>query len=119
MSDISVVAQTQVLDVTPSEQHIDVNPVTHQAVVVNTPTPSVSITNAGPPGPRGASAIGFTFNQPTESDSWVINHNLGFAPSVQVFNAGGLEVIGEIHHISINQVVISFNTPMSGSARLS
>jgi hypothetical protein len=107
MSDINIVTQPQTVSVVSSTQIINVDPITS----------SVSIINAGPPGPAGSSA-GYDHTQSSDSALWVINHNLGYKPSVQIFSVGGLEVIGEIHHISVNQVNVSFNDSISGSARL-
>lgn len=69
----------------------------------------------GPPGPSGA---GYTHTQPGASATWTINHNLGVRPNVDIANTGGQKVNAEVLHTSLNQVVISFVTPMAGSARL-
>lgn len=117
MSNVIVVAETQVIDVGLPSQEINVDPVSQSAVVVTSASSSVNVTSAGPQGPPGFGA-GFNFTQSSDSDVWTINHNLGHKPLVQTFTVGGLEVVGEIHHISNNQVTVSFTTPMSGSARL-
>lgn len=57
-------------------------------------------------------------DQPTASTTWTINHNLGFFPQTQTFNAGGLEIFGEILNTNINQTVVTFILPISGYARL-
>lgn len=117
MTDVNVISGTQTIDVNPIvEQTIDVDSVTQQ-VTVSPATSSISITNSGPVGPSGSSA-GYNFTQSSDSDFWIINHNLGYKPSVQTFTVGGLEVIGEVQHVSNNQATVSFNTPISGFARL-
>lgn len=69
----------------------------------------------GPPGPSGTS---YEHVQSSASSSWIVNHNLGYRPGVTVLNSGSQEVIAEIIHTSVNQVVIGFITPISGLARL-
>jgi hypothetical protein len=122
MSNVEVISQTQVVTVSPITQTLNVNTVTGTAVVVNPSTPSVTVVNAGPVGPRGFSggggSAGYDHIQNSALDLWTINHNLGYKPSVQTFTVGGLEVLGEIQHISNNQVVVTFNTTLSGTARL-
>lgn len=60
----------------------------------------------------------FEFTQSTASDTWTINHNLGFKPTVTVFSVGGMEVEADVQHTSLNQSIIYFNNPFAGSARL-
>lgn len=122
MTTIQVLAQTQVIRATPVAQTIIVNPLTGVAIVVNPSTPAISVINAGPQGPVGASgsggSAGFNHTQGSAGTVWTINHNLGFKPSVQTFNTGGLEVIGEVQHTTNNQTTVTFNTAVSGTARL-
>lgn len=72
----------------------------------------------GPPGPQGpsGSSVGFTYNQITPSNSWTVNHNLGFYPSVTILSPGGIELITNITHTSINQFIASFNNECAGKA---
>ena len=85
-------------------------------VVVTSSGPMGPVGPQGPPGPTGA---GFDFVQASPATVWTINHNLGYRPSVQMFNVGGLEVLGEIQHTSNNQTLITFNIAVAGTARLS
>jgi hypothetical protein len=62
--------------------------------------------------------VGFAYSQPTASSTWVINHNLGFVPSVEVFDSGSQEIEAEVSHPSINTTSIAFTTPIAGFARL-
>lgn len=57
-------------------------------------------------------------NQSSPSDSWNINHNLGFKPSVQVYSSGSQLVFANVLHLSNNQTMIYFDTPIAGYARL-
>lgn len=61
--------------------------------------------------------IEYVHTQSSASNTWTVNHNLGFNPSVQVFSAGGMLVDVEINHITVNQTQILFLTPFSGTAR--
>lgn len=75
----------------------------------------VVVSIAGPPGPAGTG--GFLHTQGSASASWVVNHNLGFRPTVQVYDTGGSVVNAEIVHVSINQCQILFAAPVSGYCR--
>lgn len=70
----------------------------------------------GEPGPPSAGAQ--TFVQATASALWVINHNLGYRPAVDVYNAGSQRVWASVSHPSANQTQIAVNPPQSGFARL-
>lgn len=52
------------------------------------------------------------------SKTWNINHNLKKIPSVTVIDSGGTEVIGDVKHLSENELTISFSYEFSGSAIL-
>ena len=86
-------------------------------VVVQRP-PTIVVTQTPGVGPPGGGASAFTFTQPGPATSWTINHNLGYRPIVELFSAGGVEMIAEVVHTSLNQVVVSFLTATAGSARL-
>lgn len=72
----------------------------------------------GPPGLDGAAAASFDFVQPTPASPWVITHMLGKKPIVDIRSAGGVEMIGEVVHISDNQTNVYFITTQAGTARL-
>jgi len=76
---------------------------------------------AGPQGPQGEpglSGAGFTYTQASPATTWIINHNLGFRPSVEVLSVGGAEIEADVVHVSLNQTRIYFVAPTAGSARL-
>lgn len=52
------------------------------------------------------------------SKTWNIKHNLKKIPSVTVIDSGGNEVIGDVKHLSENELTISFSYEFSGSAIL-
>lgn len=67
---------------------------------------------AGTPG-----ANGFTHSQSSPATEWIVNHNLGFKPVVEVIDTGGIPGLADIVHISINQLRIYFAAPLAGEAR--
>lgn len=61
----------------------------------------------------------FNYVQSSPASSWLINHNLGYQPTiVKVKSVGGVEVEAEVIHINNNQVQINFNTNFAGSAQM-
>lgn len=64
----------------------------------------------GPPGPSGNS---ITVSFPAQLQ-WVVNHNLGRYPSVQVLNFASQVAIAEIQHNSSNQFRVVFVVPTAG-----
>lgn len=63
--------------------------------------------------------VSYTHTQGIESDSWEIEHNLGFYPSVTVFLSSGDVVEGAIEHLDTNTLTITFSVAISGTAYLS
>jgi hypothetical protein len=71
----------------------------------------------GPPGPAGVlSNASFTHTQAVASDTWTVNHNLGFRPAVSTLSVGGKEMLAEVIHTSVNQFIAYFDAPTSGIA---
>lgn len=52
------------------------------------------------------------------SDLWVVTHNLGMYPNVTVVDSTKTPIIGEVTYVSENQLVIRFNTKVSGTVYL-
>lgn len=75
----------------------------------------VEIIHPGPQGPAGAF---YVHQQATPSPTWIINHNLGYRPSVELLDTGSQEIDGEIAHPSVNQTVVTLNPATAGIARL-
>lgn len=67
----------------------------------------------GPPGNGGSGAPSYDQVYASAS-SWVINHNLGFRPSVKALTVGGVEMWVEVIHVSLNQAIVYFDTPTAG-----
>lgn len=71
----------------------------------------------GPPGPPGASSsASYEHSQASASDTWTVNHNLGFRPAVSLLTVGGKEMLAEVIHTSTNQFFAYFDAPTSGVA---
>lgn len=87
------------------------------STVVTVPvTNTVTAITQGPQGPAGAAA--FVYQQTSPATTWVINHNLGYKPSVELLDSGSQEIDGEISHPSDNQTVVTLNPASAGLARL-
>lgn len=63
--------------------------------------------------------VAFVYNQTTPSDTWTIDHNLGFYPNATVIDSAGSVVEGDADYTTINQLVLTFNASFSGVAYLS
>jgi hypothetical protein len=78
----------------------------------------------GPKGDPGnldnlISAVSFTYEKQTNSNSWVVNHNLGFRPNVIVIDYGQNNVECDIAHTNENSLTLTFSEAISGYAYLS
>lgn len=61
----------------------------------------------------------YSHSQGVSSATWTITHNLGYKPSVSVFDSSNKEVIGNIVHTNSSQLVITFSAAFAGNAYLS
>lgn len=68
---------------------------------------------------KSGSDFTYSHSQNIASSIWTINHNLGYKPSVSVFDSSNQEIIGSIVHTSSNQLVITFSSAFAGNAYLS
>ncbi len=74
----------------------------------------------GPPGPTGpAGAAGgsiekFTFSSPLSI--WNLPHNLGREATISAYTPGGVLVIAEVVHLSLNTAQVIFDSPQAGFA---
>lgn len=73
----------------------------------------------GPIGPAGPSGTNYTFEQQSDSASWVVDHNLGYRPAVTVQDYGKITIEGELNYIDANRLNITFSESISGYAYLS
>lgn len=99
----------------PADEIVSVTIVEETAVMVILPETG----EPGLRGPPGQSADqSYLHSQVASSNVWVINHNLGYRPSVFITDNGGAQIVGGPLHISDNQTNIYFTIPTSGQARL-
>lgn len=66
----------------------------------------------------GEDVVAYLFTQRVPAIQWVINHNLGYKPSVYPTTLGGLEIEASVQHTSDNQCIVSFSAATAGHARL-
>lgn len=69
---------------------------------------------SGPPGPAGDSYVHI---QASASAEWIVNHNLGAWPVVEIRSVGGAVIDAEVRHLSTSQFRVYFASPMTGQAR--
>ncbi len=75
----------------------------------------------GPPGPPGAGgSYSLSFEQAFNSPStvWTIAHYLDAYPVVTLMDFNGHEFEGDVYMPDRNTVVVTFDVPMAGAARL-
>lgn len=69
----------------------------------------------GPQGPSGSDAEDKNFVQNfTNSASVTVTHNLDKYPAVTVTDSTGEEVVGQIDHVSVNQLIATFSSSFTG-----
>jgi hypothetical protein len=71
----------------------------------------------GPPGPAGGD-LTFVFTQNSAATSWLVVHNLGKFPAVQVVDTGNNMIVPNVHYIDVNSLQINFAAATSGKAYL-
>lgn len=101
----------------------DVNGIT-LVVQQDDPAPIQFIGEQGPPGPVGPvgptgpqGGANYIHTQLSVALTWIVNHNLGFRPNIEITTLGGAMINAEILHISDNQVHLIFVTATAGQAR--
>lgn len=63
----------------------------------------------------GGSSLPYVHTQSSPSTTWVVNHNLGYRPVIEVLSPGGIVVGADVIHVSVNQAQINFNNPQTGT----
>lgn len=104
--------------ITTTNNTVDVTENTQTTVVQVPSTSVVTATTEGPQGPAGAAAQGYVHTQSTSSSTWTINHNLGYYPTVEIFDSGRQKIDADVAHPSANQTAIVFSVSIAGFARL-
>lgn len=73
----------------------------------------------GEKGDKGDSGGFFNFTQGTSSDTWYIEHNLGYYPNIVVTDSAGNIVEGSYEFPNVNTLIATFSGAFSGNAYLS
>ena len=96
---------------------------TQESLTSDSPTVVLTDVEAGPQGPAGpvgppgpATNTTVVHDQGSASATWTINHNQGRYPSVDIIDSSGNNVIGDIKHNSVNQLVLTFDNAFAGKA---
>jgi hypothetical protein len=63
--------------------------------------------------------IAFQYHQATPNTIWTIPHNLGYVPNVWETDLDGNTIEGIVEVIDNNNIIITFNTAVAGTAYLS
>ena len=63
--------------------------------------------------------VSFDHVQGSASNVWSLTHNLGFYPTVNVFDTANSLVEGAIEHTNKNALTITFSVAITGTANLS
>lgn len=113
MSDLTVTRVVNSVAVTGNSTEVVVEQAV-QGVAVAAPGPQGPAGPAGPAGAAGGSV--FLFTQSTPSATWVINHNVGRAVAVTLFDDDGNVVQSDIEHGTANQATVTWSSPTTGSA---
>jgi hypothetical protein len=73
----------------------------------------------GVPGPQGPAGTitDYTATFASAASTWIVNHNLGREPAIQVLTPGGMEMEAAVVHVSVNQAQINFASPQTGRIR--
>ena len=66
-----------------------------------------------------SSEISYTHSQNAVSNNWVIAHNLGYYPNIQIFDSANNMVEGNVTHSNTFSLTVSFSAGLSGIAYLS
>lgn len=72
----------------------------------------------GPPGAQGPPAPIFEQQFSSPATTWLIQHNLDAFPVVSLYDLYGFAISGDIAMPDRNTVVVTFEVPIAGTARL-
>ena len=101
-----------------ADEVIVVQPVIPVITVINE-TPTITVSSPGPqgqPGTFNSADIFYTHTQAVSSAVWTINHNLNGHPTAVVLDSAGTQCEGTFSYPSVNQMVITFSSPFTGTA---
>lgn len=83
-------------------------------VIINKTNRVVEVSEVGAQGAAGVGGLVYQHTQSTPATEWVVNHNMGRRPTVNVYTVGWVEMDALEVHASLNQVIIQMNSPMAG-----
>lgn len=89
------------------------------AITPVTPADGDYVIVTGPPGPPGVSGSTYAHTQSTPAATWQVAHNLGRHPNIGVIRSDGRVAYADIEHTTANLAVITFPTPIAGTATCS
>jgi hypothetical protein len=88
--------------------------------IVNPGTQTISIASGRALGPADIpQLVSFQHIQSAASDTWEIEHNLGFFPNVTVIDSGGNMVEANVTYTNTATLTITLSSAISGVAYLS
>lgn len=73
----------------------------------------------GDPGEPGSAGGTYVHDQDSASDLWVVNHGLGYKPSVTVVDTLDRQFFAHVEYLDDNTLTIDFGAPFTGRAYLS
>lgn len=86
-----------------------------ERVLVVAPGPRGATGPAGPSRPADAREVTFA----TASDSWTVQHDLGFTPAVGTYDSHGVQITGVVVENGPGRTVVAFYYPTAGRMTLS
>jgi hypothetical protein len=66
---------------------------------------------------QGGLGTGFIHTQSTPASEWIVNHNFGYYPHIEVYSTGGEKILANTLNTSLNQTRVYFAAATAGSAR--
>lgn len=109
---MSVTPETGALNVTVNDEPLH--------VAINEEPLVVTIASTGLQGPAAPIVKNsHVHSQTSESDTWVIVHDLNWYPNVTVIDSAGTTIEGDIEYVSENAVTLRFSQGLIGTAYLS
>lgn len=66
----------------------------------------------------GGSDKNYIYEQTEAKNTWIITHNLGKYPCVNLIDDNNIKIMGEIKYISENEIIARFNKEYTGKAIL-
>lgn len=107
MSEVTVVLESNEVVVTKANTEL----------VLTAPGPQGPTGEAGPAGAPGGSAYEHT--QSVAASVWNVIHNLGRRSHATILDDDGYEIETDVHHASVNEIVVVFPTPQTGTVIVS